>query len=131
MDFGTALSTNLASSSADFTYRKRDKAIAEESEELKIKPWFHNHLQHCDNVAHTQTNHHDNTIIRNNELADNVWKIREYFHFLLFLRRDWEAISKTRASGFIRVSKHEKTDIVFEFSRVWKPWLNPMDEFLK
>ena len=25
-------------------------------------------------------------------LFDNMWKIREYFHFLLFLRRDWEAI---------------------------------------
>ena len=42
-------------------------------------------------------------------LIDNMWEIREYFHFLLFLRRDWEAISKLRASGFIRVSKHSKT----------------------
>ena len=42
-------------------------------------------------------------------LTDNMWKIREYFHFPLFLRRDWEAISKTRVLGFIRVSKHSKT----------------------
>lgn len=44
-----------------------------------------------------------------NKLADNLWKIREHFHFLLFLRRDWEASSKTHALGFIRVSKHSKT----------------------
>ena len=33
---------------------------------------------------------HNSAFFRNNKLSDNVWKIREYFHFLLFLRRDWE-----------------------------------------
>ena len=42
--------------------------------------------------------------------ADNMWKIREYFHFLVFLRRDWGAISKTS----VRVSS--------EFPNTWKQW---------
>ena len=78
----------------------------------RVKLVFYNHPQRCDNISHTvseKTNHHHNTIFRNNKLADNMWKIREYFHFILFLRRDWEAISKTRASGFIGVSKQSKT----------------------
>ena len=59
-------------------------------------------------------------------LIDNMWKIREYFHFLLFLRRDWEAISKLRASGFIRVSKHSKTKkntrpATLCFHQFWNP----------
>ena len=77
-----------------------------------VKLVFYNHPQRCDNISHTvseKTNHHHNTIFRNNKLADNMWQIREYFHFILFLRRDWEAISKTRASGFIGVSKQSKT----------------------
>ena len=63
-------------------------------------------------ISHTvseKTNHHHNTFFRNKKVADNMWKVREYFHFILFLRRDWEAISKTRASGFIGVSKQSKT----------------------
>ena len=74
---------------------------------------LHSDFQHRSiNVARTlseKTNYHNNTIFRNNKLADNMWKIREYFHFLLFLRRDWEAILKTRALGFLRVSIHSKT----------------------
>ena len=49
-------------------------------------------------VGNTFLNFNDNIC-----LTDNMWKIREYFQFSLFLRRDWEAISKTRALGFIRV----------------------------
>lgn len=36
--------------------------------ELKIKPWFYNHPQHCDNIAHTlsgKTIHHKITIFCN------------------------------------------------------------------
>ena len=125
MDFGTALSSKLASSSADFACRKRDKAIAEENEDFKIKPWFYKHPQHCDNIAHTLSempNHHNSTIFRNNKLADNMWKIREYFHFLLFLRRHWEAISKTRAIGF-----HQTFISFLEFGN--PAWWNPRNSF--
>ena len=84
---------------------------------LKIKPWFYNHPQHCDNIAHTlseKTNHHNITIFCNInwqiKLADNIRKIYECCHFLSLLRCDWAgAISKTHASHFIGVSKHLKT----------------------
>ena len=44
--------------------RKRDKTIADESEEFKIKPLFYNHPQYCDNIGDTLSEkvNHNNVI---------------------------------------------------------------------
>ena len=54
-----------------------------------------------------------------------------FLHALLhcIFRRDWEIMSKTRDSCFIRGSKHRETDDLL-FRGVWNPWWNTKDGFL-
>lgn len=73
-----------------------------------------------------KTNHHNNTIFHNNKLA-NVWKIRQYFHFILFLRRDWETILKQ----YNNKNTQPAASCFQQFSRVWNPDENRCTSFWK
>ena len=79
---------------------------------------LHSDFQHRSiNVARTlseKTNYHNNTIFRNNKLADNMWKIREYFRFLLFLRRDWGLRPRAFICFLVFGNPDETLALVFE-----------------
>ena len=79
------------------------KAITEQTEEFKIKAWFYNYPQYCDNIGDTlfeKTDRHNNTILRNNKLAGKIWKkswIFDFFHY-------WGAIARLFQKLVHRVS---------------------------
>ena len=96
VDFGTALSTNLTPSSADFARWKRDKAITEESEEFKIKRWFYNHPQYCHNIGDTLSEkaNQQQTL---NKITTNLPTTCEKFVNISIFLYSWGAIEKPSA----------------------------------
>ena len=140
MDLNTSLFNNLAS----FHILLAENVIKPLQKRMKntVKLVFYNHPQRCDNISHTvseKTDHHHNTIFRNNKLSDNMENIREYFHFILFLRREVRLRSYFKNScigfhgGFQTIENNKSTRLAtsyfHQFSRVWKPWWNPRTYF--
>ena len=116
VDFGTALSTNLAPS-AEFACQKRCQAISAEGvKNQKKKHLFYSHPQHCDNICNTHSkkaNHNNSTVFRSKKLADirTICEISILFYSRGAIEKIFQKPVHRVSSGFLNSKTIKALDL--------------------